>query len=121
MWAENLDRGVEPADPVSAGRDLRELGYYVMVVQELGRNVQVGVRYDDYKPDRDSSERIGADLVPRNDHDAQLAAVAAFRVSSWLRVVAEYDHNWNSLGRALDGKPTTLGSDLLTFRGQVTY
>jgi protein involved in ribonucleotide reduction len=27
MWAKNLDRGLQPADPIARGRDLREAGY----------------------------------------------------------------------------------------------
>lgn len=53
VYATNLDRGVQPADPVAASRDLRELGWYVAATQEVTRFAQVGVRYDSYNPDAD--------------------------------------------------------------------
>ena len=45
--ARNLDRGLFPADPVASGRDLRELGYYAQMVQEITLCL-LGVRYDVY-------------------------------------------------------------------------
>ncbi|HEU4538034.1 MAG TPA: hypothetical protein VFS00_28130, partial [Polyangiaceae bacterium] len=52
--AENLDRWLEPADPIAAGRDLRELGWQVGASQEVGRNVLLALRYDAYDPDADA-------------------------------------------------------------------
>jgi len=131
--AQNLDRGVEPADPIGAGRDKRELGFYVGLTQELGKYAMIGVRYDRYDPDQDSSEQRGENLVPKDSTYSTLAVAAAFRYtpSSWtfgaespfpaLRVVAEYDHRANALGRTAGRLPTTLGDDSFAIRGEVSF
>src|SRR5690606_33253190 len=62
----NLDRGVEPADPVARGRDLRELGFSFGLSQRLLRYFEVGVRYDEYNPDSDARRFSGINLVPRD-------------------------------------------------------
>jgi len=49
--ATNLDRWFLVADPYGPlGRDLREWGYYVAAVQNLGRTLG-WPRYDHYNPD----------------------------------------------------------------------
>jgi hypothetical protein len=121
VWATNLDRGLVPADPIGVGRDLRELGWYVAVTQQLGRYAAVGVRYDHYDPDADAREQVGAALVPRERSFSSAALVAAAFVPPFGRVSIEYDHNTNALGRDASGAPATLGSDILTIRAQVVY
>jgi hypothetical protein len=131
--AENLDRGVEPADPISKGRDVRELGFHVGLTQEIGRYGMLGVRYDRYDPDHDASEQRGQNLVPKDKTYSTLALAAAFRYTpkTWtfgdesphpaLRVVVEYDHRTNALGRTAGGLPTTLGDDSFAIRGEVSF
>lgn len=118
--AQNLDRGVEPADPVSVGRAMRELGFYAGITQELTRWAMVGLRYDRYDPDADASEQRGVVRVPRDSTYSTVAVTAAFRWSP-LRVIAEYQHNQNALGRSASGLPTTLGDDLFALRGEVKF
>jgi hypothetical protein len=118
--AQNLDRGVEPADPVGSGYDFREFGYYLGVTQELTRWVLVGARYDRYNPDQDASERIATRLVPVDRSYATLALIAMFRYDI-ARLTLEYDRNDNALGRTASGAPTTLKSDAVTLRGQVAF
>lgn len=120
-WAANLDRGLVPADPVAAGRDLRQTGYYVGFTQALGPYAAVGLRYDWYQPDADASERIGAAVVPRNNRFATLALAAAFVYGPSLRFLLEYDRNANALGRFPSGFPRTLGRDVVTLRGQLNF
>jgi hypothetical protein len=130
--AENLDRGVEPADPVGAGRDFRELGWYVAITQEITRWGMIGVRYDRYNPDADASEQRGASRVPKDSTYDTLAVVAAFRyrpssgpfalgIFPAARVIVEYDHRNNALGRTAGGLPTTLGDDSFAVRGEVSF
>ncbi len=118
--AGNLDRGLEPADPVGLGRDLRELGFHVGLTQEITQYAMIGARYDRYNPDTDASEQRGASRVPRDSTYATLAVAAALRVSPG-RLILEFDHNDNALGRSVDGAPTTLADDALTIRGEVTF
>jgi len=131
--AKNLDRGIQPADPIGAGRDLREMGYQIGLTQEISRFVQVGVRYDRYNPDDDASEQRGKDIVPKDNTYSTLALAAGFRYtpSSWtfgadspfyaLRVIVEYDFRSNALGRTSGGLPTTLGDDSFALRGEVSF
>ena len=46
--ATNLDRGVIYADPINVSRNLRELGYSIDVVQDVGKHALAGIRYDYY-------------------------------------------------------------------------
>jgi hypothetical protein len=117
---QNLDRGIEYADPVGAGHDLRELGGYVGFTQEITPWAMVGVRYDRYNPDEDASEQLAANLVPIDRTYTTLALMAMLRFES-ARLVVEYDKNDNALGRDATGAPTTLKDDALTLRGQVRF
>jgi hypothetical protein len=121
VWAANLDRALQPADPVATGRDLRELGWYLAFTQQLTKWAAVGVRYDRYDPDQDAVDRQGAKLVPRDSTYSTLAVAIAGGYPPYVRVTLEYDHNTNALGRSASGAPATLGSDVLTLRGQVTF
>ncbi len=51
--AKNMDRGFFPADPVSAGSDLREFGYYIGILQDVTKYGVVGFRIDYYDPNAD--------------------------------------------------------------------
>ena len=62
--ALNLDRGLEVADPVGAGHDLREVGWSAGATQEVSRWAMLGARYDRYNPDGDASQERAANLVP---------------------------------------------------------
>lgn len=117
---KNLDRGVEVADPVSAGRDLRELGWYVGATQEITAWALVGARYDRYDPDQDASEQRALNLVPVDRAYSTLALLAMLRYQK-ARLVVEYDRNANALGRDPSGAPTTRNDDALTLRGQVAF
>jgi hypothetical protein len=121
VWATNLDRGLAPADPVGVGRDLRELGWYVGVTQQIRHWAAIGIRYDRYDPDADAREQVGANLVARSLAFSTLAIVVGGLYRQYGRLTLEYDHNTNGLGRDASGAPTTLGSDVLTLRGQVAF
>jgi len=118
--ASNLDRGLEVADPVGAGHDFRELGWYVGVTQELTAWGLVGVRYDRYDPDQDASERQAVQVVPRDRSYSTLALLAMLHYDT-ARLAFEYDVNRNALGRDSNGAPTNLESDVLTVRAQVQF
>lgn len=118
--AVNLDRGVEPADPVGAGYDLRELGWYIGAAQEITPYALIGVRYDRYNPDKDAAEQVAARLVPGDRSYSTLALLAMARYEN-ARLSIEYDKNGNALGRDASGAPTTLKCDSVTIRGQVVF
>jgi hypothetical protein len=119
--AENLDRGLQIADPVSATRDLREVGWSVSVVQELTEHALAGVRFDRYDPDRDASEARGAEVVPIDPRYSTLSLMAAWRWKGSARFSLQYDHNDNPLGRSENGEPARLAADRVTVRGQVSF
>ncbi len=120
-WAVNLDRALYPADPIAAGRDLRELGWYLAATQQLTRWAAVGIRYDQYNPDADKSETIAAQIVPRDLTLSTWSLVAAAMYAPYARLTLEWDHNKNAMGRAPSGAPATLGADQVTFRAQVLF
>jgi hypothetical protein len=121
IWAKNLDRAVLVADPMGPlGRDVRELGYYLAVTQDLGRHIQVGVRYDTYDPDRDATDSQGAQLVPSSQAYRTLALALALRAGPG-RLVIEYDINRNHLGRASNGMPANLADNVFTVRSEVKF
>jgi hypothetical protein len=121
MWAANLDRALEPADPVAAGRDLREHGWVVGLIQELGAHAAVGGRYDAYNPDADASEQRAIAVVPVDARFTTWTATAAWRWAGLDRVTVEYQHFSNPLGRTVAGAPTTLGGDTFAIRGQLAW
>jgi len=118
--AQNLDRGVEPADPVATGRDLRELGWVIGVAQELGGLGSIAAQYELYDPDADARGVRGAEIVPRDARYTTLSIAGAVRLSP-LRFIAQYDHEGNTLGRGPSGEPTTLDNDGLTLRAELVF
>lgn len=118
--ASNLDRGVFVADPVASSRDLREVGWYVGATQELTRWAQIGIRYDRYNPDSDANEREPFAVVPVDRSFSTWSFMAAGRLS-WARLVAQYDHRSNALGRDEAGRPATLADDSFTLRAEARF
>ncbi len=118
--ASNLDRGLFFADPVVAGRDLREIGWYVGAHQEITKWAMVGVRYDRYDPDSDAREREPYALVPRSFAQSTWSFSAAGRLS-FARLIAQYDLRSNALGRDANGAPATLKDDSFTLRAEVRF
>jgi len=121
VYGVNMDRALVIADPVATGRDLRELGWYIGVTQELTQYAMIGLRYDRYDPDRDSTDLRNGATVPRNQTYSNLVVTAAARLPGYGRLILEYNHATNSLGRTTDGVPTTLPDDSFTVRGEVTF
>lgn len=121
MWASNLDRAIEPADPVTTGRDLRERGWVVGLVQSLGARLAAGLRYDTYDPDADASEQRALTVVPVNAAFTAWTATLAWRWNVLDRVVVEYQHVTNPLGRTTSGAPATLGGNSFALRGQLAW
>jgi hypothetical protein len=121
IWASNLDRGILPADPYGVlGRDAREIGYFVGVTQAVARHGVIGFRYDFYDPDRDRYVRIAGDLVPSNLSYRSWQVMAGL-VSSWGRLLLQYDVNRNHLGLSTGGTPANLADNTFTLRGEVRF
>lgn len=118
--AQNLDRGLYRSDPIAATRDLRQLGYYVGVSQEMTRFALVSIRYDRYNPDADAREQQPFAIVPRDPSMSTWAFAVSARARA-ARLVAEYDHRTNALGRDASGAPTNLLDHSLTLRAEVRF
>jgi hypothetical protein len=118
--ALNLDRGLEVADPVGAGHDLREAGYSGAATQEITPWAMVGVRYDLYNPNADANQQRAANLVPVNRAYSTFAVMGMLRHRQ-ARLLLEYDIDRNPLGIGANGAPTTLADNALTLRGQVVF
>jgi hypothetical protein len=119
-WAQNLDRGILPADPVSFGRNYRELGLYLGVTQDLGPHAQAGIRYDFYNPDADSVNTIMGAVKPTALSYQTVAFAAALKAPSG-RLIAEFDLNRNHNGRDAEGNPANLASNAFIIRGEVSF
>jgi hypothetical protein len=118
--AKNLDRGLVPADPVSAGRDLREFGWYAALTQQITSYAQVGVRFDYYNPDQDETRIQVATPVALDASYSSWAITAAF-TTRYGRLIVEGDLNQNHLGRDVLGNPTNLKSNQIAVRGEVKF
>jgi hypothetical protein len=121
IWGANLDRGLQPADPISSGRDLREFGWVVGAAQEFTSWAALGVRYDFYNPDVDAYRQTPTLLVPRDVSFHTWTFTLSFGGFARNRLILEYQHNRNALGVAADGSPATLASDTLILRGQMVF
>jgi hypothetical protein len=105
-YATNLDRGILPADPVAAGHDLRELGYYLGFTQELTRWAIVGVRWDQYVPDLDAGFDRAISTV--------VVATGA-RLPGYARLTLQYLHTMNGAAA------TATTNDVVTLRGEILF
>jgi hypothetical protein len=121
VFAENMDRNLFPADPVSQGRDVRELGVAVSLQQRITRFGELGVRFDYYDPDFDANERQGVALVPYDASFTTWTFTGAVYVAPGGRIAFEYNRRQNPLGRDDNGTPTTLASDSCTVRAQLSF
>jgi hypothetical protein len=118
--ASNMDRGLFVADPIVTGVDQRELGYYVGLVQEIGRFGVVGFRYDVYDPNLDAFDMRRARLLPFGQAITTYAPLVALTLPGNARVSFEYDFITNALGRDSLGVPASLAMNTWTLRLQVT-
>jgi hypothetical protein len=121
VWMKNLDRLLAPSDPVAISRDLRGLGWHAGLVQHVTQWFAVGVRYDRYNPDLDALDSRAAQVLPKDQTFSTLAVTGAFFYRPVLRLLAEYQHNTNPLGRDAQGNPTTLADDAVIFRAEVSF
>jgi hypothetical protein len=121
VWAGNLDRGLVPADPVSSGRDIRELGVVLGLTQQIGNHLLAGVRYDWYNADLDASDALPVRVVPVSVVYSTTAFLLGWRWSDLDRVAVELDVNRNPSGRTNAGLPTNLPSNTLTVRAQLAF
>ncbi len=118
--ARNLDRSLVYADPVAQSRNLREVGFVIGAVQNLGAHAQIGVRYDRYNADRDALDIEGADVIAADPTFSTLSVMAAARYKD-ARLTVQYDRENNPFGRDDTGASVTRSADRVTLRAQVGF
>jgi hypothetical protein len=116
--ATNLDRGLFPADPVSAGYDLRHLAAHVAFTQQIFQFGIVGFRWDVYNPDADFSENRRGQRIPGDASIHTLSPLVGVNAFEHLRLLAQYDVIFDTLARDPSGVPTDLANNQLTIRLQ---
>lgn len=123
--ASNLDRAIAIADPVLLGRDQRGIGWYGGLTQAFTRHASIGFRYDEYYPSLDALEPFdGRTVVTRRPFRTFASGIAAhLRAGPRIRarLLVEYEHQRNSLGRSATGRPEQLPNDTLRVRSEVAF
>jgi hypothetical protein len=117
--ANNLDRGLYVADPITTTRDIREFGWHVGFTQELTRYAIVGFRYDSYDPDSDLTDSRGGQILPTNQVIRTYSPLVGLTLPERARLIFQYDIVRDKLGRDNTGVPTDLANDQWTLRLQV--
>lgn len=116
--AQNLDRALFVADPIAQGSDVRELAWYVAFLQDVTRYGVVGFRADYYDPNSDALDARRGDVVPRDASILTISPLVGAVLPGHGRLIVQYDHILDSLGRDATGVPTDLRNDVLTARVQ---
>ncbi len=117
--AQNLDRGMFIADPISTGTDTRELGYYVAITQEVMTYGLAGFRYDYYDPNSDIFDKRGGQLIPYSERIETFSPLVGVVLPHRAEALVQYDVIRNYLARDATGVPTNLKMNTLTLRLQV--
>lgn len=116
----NMDRGVFVSDPVLLGRNTRQLGFAVSILQELGEWFVLGFRADHYNPDSDSSDFQNAKPVQPNDRSINTySPIVGLRLQRRARLLFQYDVVRDKFGRDEAGVPTDLANNRAVVRLQV--
>jgi HAMP domain-containing protein len=127
ILAQNLDRGMFIADPAQpnqslgfqAGVNVRELGWYVGIIQEITEYGLVGFRYDYYNPNADFFEYRGPNLLPFSDAISTFSPLVGVVVPHRAKFLVQYDVIRNYLALDAQGVPANLKMNTLTLRLQV--
>jgi len=103
---------------------MREWGFYLAAVQNIGKHVKLGFRYDYYNPDMDSTDRQSAVMVLSSQSISTYStALALVEKSNTLsgRLIAEYDVVRDHQGRNTTGLPADLKNNVFTLRAEVAF
>ncbi len=117
--AQNLDRGVYVADPVATGINVRELGGYVALVQEVTPYGLLGFRFDYYDPNLDIAQSSAGQLLPFSAAIQTYSPLVGLQLPDRARLLFEYDVVRNNLGLSTTGVPTNLAENHFALRLQV--
>lgn len=121
MVGENLDRGLVPADPIEAGRDLGERGFALGLTQVLGDHLLLGARWDRYTPDVEATVELGGQTVPQDSVYETLTFIATARFTPHARLSLQYERNRSPGPRGARGEETTVPDDALIARAHLGF
>ena len=119
--ATNLDRALYVADPVSAGFDLRETAWYAALVQELTPFAFVAFRADQYDGNSDLFTTRRGQFIPTKATLTTLSPALGVGLPRRGRLVFQYDHVLDLLGRDTAGEPVDAKNDAWTLRAQLEF
>jgi hypothetical protein len=117
--AKNYDRGVLPADPVATGVDVREVGAYAALLQDITPYGILGFRAGFYDPNADVSETRQGRLLPYSQTIWTLSPLAGLVLPGTAKLLFQYDFVLDKLARDSRGVPTDAKNNALTLRLQV--
>jgi len=119
VLAQNLDRGLYVADPITTQLDQREFGWYVAALQEVLTYGMVGLRYEYYDPNANVFDTRGGKLLPFSEAITNISPLVGLTLPDRARLLFQYDINTNAFARSAEGVPTNLQNNSWTVRLQV--
>jgi len=119
VLAQNLDRGLYVADPVTTGLEQREFGWYVAALQEVFRYGMVGLRYEYYDPNANIFDKRAGLLLPFSEAITNISPLVGVMLPDRARLLFQYDFDTNAYARTPQGVPTNLQNNSWTVRLQV--
>jgi hypothetical protein len=117
--ASNLDRAVLIADPGPRGPDVRHLGGYAALVQDVTQYAFAGFRASIYDPNSDAFDSRRGKLVPKSQTIRTFSPVAGARLPNRASLSFQYDFIRDSLAKDGTGVPTDAKNNQWTLRLQV--
>jgi hypothetical protein len=115
--ASNIDRGQFVANPTLTN-DVRELGFYAGVVQQVTPFGVIGFRADYYDPNADVTDTQQGKIVPTNQRVVTYSPMIGGQIPGRVRLIFQYDFIRDHLARNALGVPTDLRNDTWTLRMQ---
>jgi hypothetical protein len=118
--AQNLDRGLFISDPVSmGGQNVRQLSYYIAVLQQITPYGLMGFRTDYYNPNSDFLDSRAGQLIPTSQTIRNYSPLVGFVLPERAKLLFQYDFQTNLLGRDNRGVPAHFPNNTATLRLQV--
>jgi hypothetical protein len=118
--AQNLDRGLFVADPFTgSSQNIRQLNYYVAVLQEITPYGLVGFRYDCYDPNADFMDSRAGQQIPTSQVIRNYSPLVGLVLPERAKLLFQYDIQTNLLGRDTRGVPAHYKNNTATLRLQV--
>ena len=115
--ASNYDRAL--ADPVGGTPDVRQLGGYVALTQDVTEYGIVGFRVSVYDPNADFLETRHDKLEPKVQTVRTLSPLVGLKLPGRARLSFQYDFIRDFLGRDSSGVPTDAKNNQYQVRLQV--